>query len=387
MGPSFPEGLEDYTYDSMIGNLASVHQRGMPTREMRVTESSVFGWANKISKPDYRFKAVPGLRTLWGFGGNFHMNEFISAMGQFESADFHLGSFIDAFVPLLANLHTGALVGVQSGAREGSEFYEEVDIPLEHLTRLRLRADVPDLPPEMNSGEGYEFAEVLLIAGALQYQQGLVPLGFSLGINQGFDAKQRGSGTGQIGEDGSVLLKMAPRHSGLEGRQVVALALSSNLAQVETWGSSSVPWATAGLMNYVPDTPLNNSSNSEHAKLEFTSNWLSPSQHVEINPETRTLSFDRVDGATFYRLQIGEHEQEWSLYFPQGSTPEQVLTIPELPEELSHRDPLSTAPITLHALSTNAGPGVSYKAMVEFNDRNMNNLLPYTSAYVSRKVR
>lgn len=386
-GGSIPGNLIDINLDTLIGELEPTHlDIGPLNQEVPLPGGAVIGLGNNMFKGDYSLQVAPGVRTVWGLGGNLSLNELISAAGPaLGGGDIEVGPILASIIPLLGKLQSGAVVGVQTPAPvDGKVAYADIDVPLNVLMRLNVGAKVPDLITYERNGAQESFEGAIVLGGALYPEQGLVPLGLTAGIDEDFDPNNPGAATGKLPNDNIIPLKMAARHSGLESGEFVALALGTSLSGLLDGGSDSL--VLSGLVKYLGDFEYGASAD-EAPEILLGNKWLAPSNNVSINDGARSVSVDKVEGATFYRLDLGEDGKEWSVYFGQPAGDKAEFEIPEVPAGLSSDDRLLEAGALLQAVSTGYAPSLSYDGVVEFNGTNMNDLTREIDAFVTRGVR
>jgi|GEM_PF-1546548 len=243
-GSGIPSSLLDLSIDTLVG---PTHPVTITLAGNSKTLSLPYGLVlgvgpNLFGTQDFRMYADGGTRALWGIGGNVNFTQALTALGPVLTGSggtggLDIGTILPQVLPLLSKLEAGATVGVTAPVNAAPPVFAQIDLPLTTPLRLRVKARSPSLPQL----DGKYLDGVLALAGALDYPQGFVPLGFTAGLAY---KDSSGHANGQIVDPtcdtsggllacatNNVPLKFAPENGGTEGSSygfaLVALNLGS----------------------------------------------------------------------------------------------------------------------------------------------------------------
>lgn len=242
-GVSQPGSALDFSLDAFNGelNLANVEIGPLSTR-LSFGTSIVLGTANGFaSEGRYRLIAEPGQRVVWGFGGNLDaaaLANGIDPVNHIDPGSNDPSLSMARLAPLLDSFQAGVVagVGVPDRAAGGAPPNPDlpIPVPLGLSRKLRVLAEVPDLPSDANG----VLQLGLVVAGVRMGALGTVPLGFTAGAAAVVQGVRTGKvldphcdplrpGPGCIGNQ--LPLQLAPESGGLEGNPItLAVAATSS---------------------------------------------------------------------------------------------------------------------------------------------------------------
>lgn len=395
-GGSIAGNIFDIELSSLIGELVETQvDIGGLKEPVPLPEGTVIGLGEQMfrgdSKNPFAIVSSAGVRTLWGLGGNVGLNDVMNAVGPaLGGGDIDIGGILTKLLPMLGRLQSGALTGVvaEPGATTDINGTDGLSkLKLDTLMRLRVEASLPDLPTYLVAGKKTEqnqnpdpvlmpFEGAVVLGGALNGTQGLVPMGLTAGI----DALPENSPDGKVDPDsasgteaGKVALRLAPLHSGMETSRYVVLALAASFGGLLGGGEEGdgPGLVLSGLVNYPETLSFDGGKATE---LSLGDSFLDVPNLPSITG--RTLSpGSKVEGAAFQRLSVGDAEGgEWLVYFapkadnaialpapPAGLDDRFVVTGDEQPQTLLHSVRLSDASLT-------------YDKVIEFGSDNLDDL-------------
>lgn len=262
-GSSIPNSLLDLSVDTLLG---TSHAVTISLGGNNVTKDLPYGLvigvgSNLFGTQDYRVFTDPGKRAIWGLGGNVNLTSVVTALGPVlsggSSGSLDVGGLLPQLLPLFSKLQAGALVDVQASppAAGGPGTFAPVAIPLNTPLRLRVQAKSPDLPKL----DGAYVDGALVVAGAMDYPVGFLPLGLTAGLSAK-DANKANTAKvldptcdtsgGQAACATSLLpFKMAPPNNGAEGSKYGVAMLALNFGGLSPGSTTRV--AVSGLIQTV----------------------------------------------------------------------------------------------------------------------------------------
>ncbi|TMA28962.1 MAG: hypothetical protein E6J78_04520 [Deltaproteobacteria bacterium] len=284
---------------------------------------------NFFGTQDYRVFADGGLRALWGIGGNVSAGKMSGILAPVlgGSGSVDVGALLPQLLPLLGDLQAGADVGVRAApnATPGhAPIFTSAAIPLNTGMRLRLDPAVPDLPQV----DGKYLDGALVVAGAMDYPIGFIPLGMTAGLSDKVNGANgpkvidpnctAAGGSDQSCATSQLPMKLAPENGGAEGSKV-------GVAVIAFGGLSSAFSARVVLsgrikvldkVDYVapPSTGLSPSI------PPFPN--LPSSASVGVSRVARQLSVsgDADPAVQIYRFEVLSHARlDWNVWIPRGS--------------------------------------------------------------------
>lgn len=389
-GGSIPGNLVDIDLDTLIGELVKTQLNfGGTSFEVPLPSGTVIGLGSDLFKSDYSVSVVPGVRSVWGLGGNAQFSAITDALGPvmdggMENLD--IGGILSKLLPLIGKLQAGVMTGLKAEAGQD----QPIDLQLNTLLRLRAEAKLPTLPEytvttSLGNSKTQRFEAAVVLGGALYSPQGLVPLGLTAGI----DSKGAKDGAGKdIGDGiidpaeagaapGKVALRVAPLNGGLETSEYAMLALAASFSGLLNGDDAEkLPLVLSGLVKFPGELRYNNGTANQ---IDFGDTFLG----VPTDPIVDGRFFDigeQVAGASLHRLDIGDDDGEWSVYFPAGSAPAN-FTIPSPPTGFDDR--LGAGKVLLQSIRLN---GATYEDLVGFSGTNLDDFTKKADAFSVREI-
>jgi hypothetical protein len=382
-GASVPGSLLDFEPSHLIGRAQEVtvdFGQGQPA-PLLLPENIVFGMGTNMFKGDWRAPAVPGLRTLWGLGGNIKASEFFDAVGPAiedpQNAD--VGQVAVRFLPLMQSLQSGALTA-QPTPGDGQFGARELTFPNDLL--LSAQVKVPPLPAGSDGA--------LAIAASLYRPQGFV----ALGLTAGLDADEADARDGLVNNiddralDGTLRLRFAPAHSGMEDSPYAVIEFASSLASLGLYGPGrSSPFTFSALAVSAPELRYDPAG----AVIEPPRPFLDYAEDAELNARTVTMD-TTVASAHLYRLRVVDGGgRKWFIYFP-ASHAAAPFELPLVPQGFTDR----TLPViegetayqsSIYLEAVRLSPGIDYEGIWRFDERTNDDLALWVEALSAYRLR
>lgn len=377
-GSGIPNSLLDLSVDTLVGPSHSVTVSiAGNSKPLNLPYGLVLGvGSNLFGTQDYRMYADGGKRTLWGIGGNVNLTQVVTALGPVLTGgggNVDVGTILPEILPLLAKLQAGTAVNVSApvnSAPGGTPTFTPIDLALTTPLRLRLTTTSPDLPKV----DGKYVDGVIALAGALDYPQGFVPLGFTAGLAY---KDSNNAANGKIVDpscdtSGGTLpcatnklpLKFAAENGGTEGSSYGVALIALNLGSLSGGVQGSV--ALSGLIGHQPqvhyvappaDGPAPDSAfgaflnmpNTNTVTLTKTGRQVSVTQDADA--KIQVYRFDLENAA-----RLG-----WELWMPPTNGMARSLTLPDPHAvDASFVDPLQDA---VSSTGTTGGPSARVLGM------------------------
>lgn len=337
-GGSVPGNLIDLQLSSLLGELVPTDlDLGSQKTTVPLPAGTVIGLGEQMFKTKYDILAPIGVRTVWGLGGNADFSAITRALGPVISGggteNLNIGGVLTSLLPLLGRLQSGVLTGLES--KEGAEVPIGDKIKLDTLLRIKADVALPDLPSYQSGTETKRVDGAIVLGGALYSPQGLVPLGITAGLDGDPTKPDTNPPDGKVDSGdpaipaGTVSMRLAPLHGGLETSKYAVLALAAGLSSLLDSGGDGL--VLSGLITFPKDVKY---SATEANKVSVGSKFLGfPNPTIAA----RVVSMDgAVPGASLHRLDIGnEKTGEWSVYFPAGGA--STVEIPAVPSGFADR--------------------------------------------------
>ncbi len=422
-GGSIPGNLIDLQLTSLVGDMVpTTIDLGGNSQKISLPQGTVIGLGTQMFKKDYAVTLPVGMRSVWGLGGNAQFQDVTAALGPILSggtSNINVGSVLAGILPLLGKLESGVATGVDATAEATPQQPMDITgkVPLDTLQRLRATVTLPDLP-KYTASDGTtqtELSAAIVLAGALNDPQGMVPLGLTGGMDSGCSASTPAC-TGKVDAGGDGLnagqlsMRFAPRHGGLETSPFLSLALAADLSKLSTsasgsgsgsGSSSSGGTILSGLVQFPQNLTYSTTTPND---ITFSGSFMGiPNPALDEGSRTFTLATG-VDGAAFYRLDIGgtKGEGEWSIYLPADTskwgTTAGSFTIPVPPspavdyflpngKDSTGADNTANPQFLVQSVSLNGGSGsLTYEGVMDFNSNNMDDLTTQINAFSVRQI-
>jgi hypothetical protein len=284
----------------------------------------------RAAQATYQAISSPGVRHIWGFGGKMSVIELLEILAPIlrdhpDLRNLPYGLLIAKLLPLVGRLkhfvkpdvdlvEAARIPDSQDLNGDGSvtdlipDFNNPTAFPTvnavasQDLT-LETKVAIPALPKYRNQFS----AGVVVIGGASAAGRGFVPLGASAALDA---PNPSDSPDGHIdadptatGNQGTLSLKMAPLHDGLEGSNFTIAALAIPL---QFPADVSVPVSSV----------LYQADRIEATTSFGVSSFLGFPETASYDLGTRTFRLGTaVPGATFYRAEFKDGAGQWWVYF------------------------------------------------------------------------
>jgi hypothetical protein len=328
-GSAIPNSLLDLSVDTLLGPLHSVTiTLGGSSKPLNLPRGLVLGVAsNMFGTSDYTLYSDAGKRALWGIGGNVNLASVVSALGpllQTSGSTLDVGALLPQLLPLFSKLQAGALTGVEAPppvADGQTGTTKPVDIPLTTPLRLRMAPVSPDLPKL----DGKYVDGVVVVAGAMAYPQGFIPLGLTAGLSakdankantaKVLDPTCDASANPAACATSKLPFKMAPANGGAEGSKYGLALLALNFGGIAPGSTGQV--AVSGLVNTMdtvkyttPDQPAPAPTLPAYLNLPATS-----SVTVAKTGRRITIASNADPKVQIYRFEIENHARlTWNVW-------------------------------------------------------------------------
>lgn len=408
-GASIPGNLIDIQLSTLLGELVKTKLKLSPTQEPEVPlpAGTVIGMGVSMFKGDFEILAPPGVRAIWGLGGNAQFGKITAALGPAlggNTDDLNVGSILTGLLPLVEALQSGVLQGEVSTAGTEVDLGSAANLRLKLTTMLRLRliAELPKLPTYKLADKDVPFEGAILVGGAMQQPQGFIPLGITAGVDMKgatVDGKDAGDGkidsTGTDVPDGSLGLRVAPLHSGLETAKFGVLALAASFGGLVPTDEENpdaeepeTPLVLSGLVGLPGDVKF--PANGPQA-FKVGEAFLGVPENPTLGGREFKLN-KKVDGAAFHRLDIGNDKTgEWFVYFDGGDAPAS-FQIPTPPTGLDDRlNKIATGEddlpqVLVQSIGVRADSGLNFDKIVEFDGKDADDLSAEINAFSVREI-
>lgn len=371
--------------DIKLGGSLDVDAVPLPAGTVIGLSETMFRGPQKANgEPGFSIVAAPGVRTLWALGGNAQISDIIEAAGPAigGEGDIEVGPILSGLLPVIGRLQSGALTGLNAVEGETASIMKDgkSQLKLDTLLRLRVNAKLPKLPTYTAGNTEVKFGEAIVLGGAFNGSQGLVPMGLTAGIDGDGDGIVDGDADAGT-QPGNLELRMAPLHSGMETSKYAVVALAASL---ESLIGGDAGLALSGVVSY-PDTLKFDGGKPQTVEM---SSFLSVPSNASVEASNRTVKAgSKVDGAAFQRLSIGEGDAEWLVYFEPGADREIVLPnghegkhdrFKKKPGESNAKDPQ----LLLHSVRLGLGGAApSFDDVVSFGSHNLDDLSAQVDAF------
>lgn len=385
-GSGIANSLLDISVDTLVGPLhpVTVSIAGT-TKTINLPWGLVLGIGSDFfGTNDYRVFADPGVRALWGLGGNLNLSSVVSIitplLNNSTGGNIDIGTLLPQLLGFVGNLQAGAVVGVKAPANAATPTFDNSK-PVALNSRMRLAVNLTS--PKLPKLDGVYLDGVIGIVGAMDYPIGFVPLGITAGLsakdNAGgvLDPTCDTSGGTTACDTNKVPMKFAPMSGGTEGSTVGAALLAVNFGGLTPGSTAKVAISgqivTKSAIAYTKpgDTP------PTIAPPNFLA--LPASTSVTATKATRNLTItgDANDASVVqvYRFEIESNARlTWSVWMPPtgSATAAESIYLPTPPGAgttscdgtVSLCDPFNQTP-SARLLSLSLGGGVTGPTNIE----------------------
>ncbi len=380
-GPSIPGNLFNLNVDVLIGELIQTHiELGGTAVDAPLPGGLVLGLNATWFKERYNPTGVPGTRVAWGLGGKLNLSTIIEIAGPIISGgteNIDVGALVVAILPLFSDFYTSLVPGVTvtpiakvadvgdlNGDGSETDLRPNYDafpalpggdmvlkVPMDKAHPLTV--NVPNM-----TGPNFPYDAVIVVAGALVRDAGLVPLGLGAGVDA---ESQEDTPDGQIDPISLAVSDVAGRLPAGQYQRVV-LALALNIGSL--MGEDSEGLNLAGQVFFVED---------------FTGTvnlaaFMAPAA-VTYDPATRAVTFGGLAGVDYLHMIFsGDGDSTWQVLAPADAA--SPWTLP--PAALVGTDRSEGAAVVGIKLKQ----GVTFQDIPAFDDQNMADLVTLVKEFV-----
>lgn len=343
-GMSIPGNLVDLSFTILLGPVGRFDVELGGARKVDLPQGIVLGLGNTWFKPGFQALGLPGscedeaatrdgscgTWSAWGLAGGMPLEELPIDQLTSGGNSLDVGQVLAHLLPHVRRFHSAVVRDVEFervparvvGGEPVPDTARFAHLDLAPTTRLGLGASVSI--PELPVASGRVLDGVIVLAGSLAPGRGLVPLGFTAGIDAGIAAG--GAPTRKViepgGSAGKLQLRLAPAHGGLEGSPFAVVAMAVNFTGLmEEEGGCTVA-DRSGCASLAALVALQDRF-GHRTDLNFPAGeFLGFADGASFDPATREFRLN--GGATgdpdLMRLTLGSGARKWTLYFPAGTT-------------------------------------------------------------------
>ncbi len=340
VGMSIPGSLVDLSFSVLLGPVGRFRVDLGGSRDLDIPQGIVLGLGNTWFKPEYQALGLAGscadlaktragrcgTWSAWGLAGGMPLEEL--PLDELTSAgkSLDVGQLLSHLLPHVRRFKSSVVrdVGFDvldtrlEGGLQVPDRAHFSRLDLHPKMRLGLRAQV--VVPKLPVASGDVLDGVIVLGGALAPDRGLVPLGITAGIDGGIAAG--GPPSGRVvepsGAEGTLRLRLAPLHGGLEGSRYAILAMAVNFTSLMEEGSSCTAADRSGctslsaLVQLQADLPAD-------AEITFRGEGfvgLADQAVFDSTHRSFTQNGAVAGSPNLMRLSLGSRANGWVLYFP-----------------------------------------------------------------------
>ncbi|RJO65086.1 MAG: hypothetical protein C4523_16905 [Myxococcales bacterium] len=390
-GFSIPGNLADLNFESILGEMIQTHVKlGTTLDEDVPLPGGLEGYLlDSPLKDGYQAAGLPGDATLWGLGGYADLNRLIEVVTGALGDEIDVGAILGAILPFFENFYHGLKPGFDlppiakvldtediNGNGETTDFvpdfaeFENIDQALQ-LTQQQNQAVDLQFGQTPTLGAGCADA-VLTLMGTQQVGIGFIPLGISAALDKR-DKDDTADCSVGANNDGKVLAKFAPQHSGVTGYPYyalsIALSLETLLGDVSLRAAASVD-----LSGVIAQSDASPTALTMPTFLGFMTD-------ATYDSSLQKLTASAVSGVTFHRVvfstknDAASEQRYWHVYWPAGMA---GFELSNLPQDIQPRDKDLSSASLAQAIKLR---GVTYEELFAFDDKNINNMNDLLEAF------
>ena len=378
-GASIPGNLFNLSIDSLIGEMIMTHiELGGTSEDIGLPGGLVLGLNDTWFREDYQATGTEGTRVAWGLGGKLNLADLIELLGPVISGgEIDIGAILGAVLPMFAGFYTSVVPNVDISLRDKVADVNDIngdgdtsdmvpdygnfpalpggDMVLKVPMDQTMTVSIPNMPSD--GAGGYLYDSVILLAGVLVRDAGLVPLGLTAGMDA---ATAEDTPDGVIDSVSLSVSDVAGRlPEGTYERVVVALAL--NIAKL-TDSENTDPMVISGQVIFVDDFT---GTMSMGALME-------PAAY-NFDVGTRTVTVDSLPADHDALLVLGSGDAgSWQVFHP-GATG--AIAMPAAPAAGDRMDGVGIGVLSF-------ADGVTYSDLISFNDTNLVDLVTLVENFV-----
>jgi hypothetical protein len=378
-GASIPGKLFNLNLDSLIGERILTHfELGGTSEDIGLPGGLVLGLNDTWFRQSYEATGTAGTRVAWGLGGKLNLADLTEPLGMlFADEDHALSVILSLMLPLVSELFTSLVPNVDIVPRAKVADVDDINGDGDTTDLVPDFANFPALPggdmvfkvpmdqtmaitvpalPSDGAG-GFLFDGVIVLAGVLVRDAGLVPLGLSAGLDAG---SPDGPPDGQIADITLSTSDVAGRlPEGSYRRFVIAVAL--NIAKLRDPDNTD-PTVIAGQVRFVDSFDGSLTLNGPMSPAVFT--YYPLSRQVDLT--------DLPAGADTVVLLASSAAGTWQIFHPAVTG---LIDLPAAPAAGDRSDRLNLAALKFAGAMT-------YSDLIAFNDTNLDDLVSLVSEFV-----
>jgi len=353
-GSGISNSLLDLSVDTLVGPLHSVTiSIAGQTKPVDLPWGLVLGIGSDFfGTNDYKVYADPGVRALWGIGGNLNLSTVVGIvtplLGNTTGGNIDIGTLLPELLGFFGTFQQGALVGVQAPANAaagGTPTYDKTKpIALDTTMRLNATAVSPNLPQL----DGNYLDGVIAVVGAQDYPIGFAPLGFAAGLsakdNKGgvLDPTcDTSAGTAPC-DTNKIPIKFAAENGGLEGSKLGVALLALNFGGLSS--NSTAKIALTAQVKTVDTIAYTKPGDTPPSITVPDFMTLPASASIVVTKAARTVALPASTQAQIYRFEVENGARlTWNVWMPPAGTASFTGGHLTLPDPSTFNDSGSTA--------------------------------------------
>jgi len=204
-GLSIPGNLVNLNFDMLIGGSIMTHLEFMGEGIDAALPSGLVLCLNNVCfKEDYLPLGVPGTRATWGLGGKLNLKDILPVLTDVIGGDdVDFGAILVGLLPMFDQFYTDVVPNVTVPNKpmvvdtedlndngevddmvpdyDNPQAFPKQDMTLKVPVDQTMTFTMPNMP--VNPAGGFWYDGVLIIAGVIAKDIGLVPLGLSMGLD------------------------------------------------------------------------------------------------------------------------------------------------------------------------------------------------------------
>ncbi|RJO73225.1 MAG: Ig-like domain-containing protein [Myxococcales bacterium] len=389
-GFSIPGNLADLNFESILGEMIKTHVKlGTTFDDDVLLPGGLEGYLlDSPLKDGYRAAGLPGDATLWGLGGYADLNRLIEVVTGALGDEIDVGAILGAVLPFFENFYHGLKPGFDLPPIEKVVDVNDLngngrtDDLIPNYAAMEDIGEALKLTQQQNQAVDLQFGQtptlgagcadsVLTLMGVQQAGIGFIPLG----VNATLDKRDKDDiADCRVGanNDGKVLAKFAPQHSGVTGYPYYALSIALSLETI--LGNTSRAETSLDLSGVI--------AQSDASPTELTMpQFLGFMTDATYDSGLQKLTASAVSGATFHRAVFGTKDEAageqryWHIYWPAGVTGFQLTG---LPQDIQPRDKDLSGASLAQAMKLR---NIRYEDLFGFNGTNINSMNDLLEAF------
>jgi len=373
-GLSIPGNLVNLNFDLLIGGMVkSKIDLGSQKYEVALPAGLTVGVSNLEGKAYYTPTGIPGKRAAWGIGGRLVLSDLFGILSPVISGgEIEVGKILVALLPKFANFYTSIIPNLDIVPKpmvtdvndindndKTDDLVPDYDNFPNHGMKLTIRTDqtmtfkIGTLPSKPAGGFWYD--GVIVLAGVIAKDQGLIPLGLSAGV----DVKDKEAPDGKIDD---ITLNCADVAGRIPEDQIkrVVVVLALNMSGL--MGDNNEGLSLGGVVKFV----------DEFKGTHEISGFITPPASATYNATERKLTVSGIpSGVTVNQVIFtGNNDANWSVM---GVFGDGDYTLPAAPQS---GDRAKNAKFISMKLNT-----VDYQGLLKFDENNLTRMIELVDSF------